>query len=481
MVYIESKIAKYVSENGSASCQIWFVHKGHLIKTRYDQVITEANRFVKVTYKESSRREKVKKEFIGAVCEAGTVDDELFKEAALQAKEAEKVYSEERSLRRGTEDALLTQKHIIEIMSNKLIAAQERKSALRAAEGPRHQAESSGSVDSSPKFFSEFSFTDIMDATRHFYPSLKIGEESSQRIYKGVLHGTVVAVKVIFADGLEGSSEYRQEVGVLSRLRHPNIVTLIGACPEIHTIIYEYLPNGSLEDRLCCQNNSSPLPWQTRIRIAAELCSALIFLHSQRIVHGHLKPSNILLDANFISKLSDFGTCYAIPTITSPAVSSRIIFPKGTFAYFDPEFQTAVEPTPQLDVYSFGIILLRLLTGKGAWGITSEVRRALDNGSLKSLLDTSAGDWPYLQALQLTHIALRCTEVSRKNRPDLESEVLRVLEPIRASCRRLPMGSHFRDDQVPPYFICPIFQASSNQRSKTDNKLSHDFSLTRPR
>jgi len=126
----------------------------------------------------------------------------------------------------------------------------------------------------------------------------------------------------------------------------------------------------------------------------------------------------------------------------------------------DPEFLSSGELTPKSDVYSFGIILLRLLTGRSALGLTKEVQYALDSGKLETLLDTLAGDWPFVQAEQLARLALRCCEMSRKCRADLVSDVWRVLEPMRTSCGssssfRLGTEEHF---QPPSYFICPIFQ-----------------------
>lgn len=257
---------------------------------------------------------------------------------------------------------------------------------------------------------------------------------------------------------------------MLSKLRHPNLVTLIGACPEAWSLVYEYLPNGSLEDRLSCKDNTPPLSWQTRIRIVTELCSVLVFLHSSKphsVVHGDLKPANILLDANFVSKISDFGICRLLSQGESSSNNTTLCCrtdPKGTFAYMDPEFLSTGELTSKSDVYSFGIILLRLLTGRSALGITKEVQCALDAGNLNTLLDPLAGDWPFVQAKQLARLALRCCEMNRKNRADLASDVWRVLEPMRASCGgsssfRLGTGEHF---QPPPYFICPIFQVHSS-------------------
>ena len=98
------------------------------------------------------------------------------------------------------------------------------------------------------------------------------------------------------------------QVAIHGRVRHPNLVTLLGACSKSSALVYEHLPNGSLEDFLLCADKRRTLTWQIRIRVIAEICSALIFLHENKpdpIVHGDLRPANILLDANFVSKLSD--------------------------------------------------------------------------------------------------------------------------------------------------------------------------------
>lgn len=183
-------------------------------------------------------------------------------------------------------------------------------------------------------------------------------------------------------------------------------------------------------------------------------------------MHGDLKPANILLDTNFMSKLSDFGICRELPqdelSENNTTLCCRTDNPKGTLVYMDPEFLATGELTSKSDVYSFGIILLRLLTGRPALGITKEVQYALDKGNLKDLLDPTAGDWPFVQARQLAHLALSCSDMNRRCRPDLASEVWRVLEPMKVSCgvSSLRFGSE-EHHQVPAYFVCPIFQVGS--------------------
>jgi serine/threonine protein kinase len=262
------------------------------------------------------------------------------------------------------------------------------------------------------------------------------------------------------------------QVAVLGRVRHPNLVTLIGACREAFGLVYEFLPNGSLEDRLACTDNTPPLTWQVRTKIICEMCSALIFLHSNKphpVVHGDLKPGNILLNANFVSKLGDFGICRLLSQSSTTITTTRAITtklhrtttPKGTFAYMDPEFLSTGELTPRSDVYSFGIIILRLLTGRPPKSIAEVVEDAVERGQLHAVLDPTAGDWPFVQANQLAHIGLRCAEMSRRRRPDLAGEVWKVVEPLMKAASVDAGGwpsSSLDDAHAPSYFVCPIFQ-----------------------
>nr|GME10980.1 U-box domain-containing protein 33 [Ipomoea batatas]GME17173.1 U-box domain-containing protein 33 [Ipomoea batatas] len=310
--------------------------------------------------------------------------------------------------------------------------------ALRAAEGMGKKLDKEASTSSSScsaKFYAEFSWSEIKEATSNFDPSLKIGNGGYGSVYRGMLCHTPVAIKILNPESIQGSSEFQQEVNILSKVRHPNLVTLIGACPETLTLVYEYLPNGSLDDHINSQGNTPPLPWQTRIRIASELRAALIFLHSWNghgLVHGDLKPANVLLGPNFATKLSDFGICRVLSEeeLSDDKFTRRCITdPKGTIVYMDPVFFATRELTPKSDVYSFGIILLRLLTGKPALGIIKLVQCGLlDKGKFKDLLDPSAGKWPVVQAEQIARLALRCCEMNRKERPELDSQVWKVLD-----------------------------------------------------
>ncbi|KAL4621985.1 hypothetical protein ACB092_06G264800 [Castanea dentata] len=341
----------------------------------------------------------------------------------------------------------------------------ERDNAIKEAEELRRKKVESSSTRM-PQF-SEFSYLEIDKATQNFDPFLKIGEGRHGNTYKGILREIQVAIKVLHQRNLQDPSGFQSEVDTLNKLRHPNLVTLLGYCQEVQALIYEYLPNGSLEDRLSCKDNTAPLSWQIRICIATELCSALIFLHSCKpfsVLHGDLTPAKVLLDANFVSKLCDFERCRLLSRDLS---SNNITLRRKTelkdtsFAHLDPQYHSTGELTLESDVYSFGITLLQLLTGRPPWGITNDVKHALDAGKLEDLLDPLAGDWPFEQAKQLAHLALSCSEVYRENRLDLALDVWPVLEPMRedlcgdSSSLQLSTKEH---SEPPPYFLCPISQ-----------------------
>ncbi|XP_019051385.1 PREDICTED: U-box domain-containing protein 33-like [Nelumbo nucifera] len=462
------------------------------IKKAMEDAMAEATNAKRGAYEESTRRQEAEKSALEAKRKAHD-SEMLYKKEFKKRKDMEELLAREKQEVENTRSQLdqvmkelrIAQDHKLELerkleeLHQKIASAvelmtslksqldelqKERDDAVREAHELRTMRGDDGASSQSLGFLPEFPFSEIEQATQNFDPSLKTGEGGYGNVYRGLLRQTKVAIKLLHTNNSQGCREFLQEVTILSKIRHPNLITLIGACPEAWALIYEYLPNGSLEDRLARKDNTPPLSWQTRIRIAAEVCSALVFLHShspQRVVHGDLKPANILLDYNFVSKLSDFGICRLIPhegSSTSPQCHRTDT--KGTLAYMDPEFLDTGELTLMSDVYSFGIILLRLLTGRPAMGIARVVQYALDKGNLKAVLDESAGNWPFVQAKQLSHLALRCCERNRESRPNLSSEVWRVLDPMRASCGnlssfRLGSGEHF---QVPSYFHCPIFQ-----------------------
>ncbi|GJN21781.1 hypothetical protein PR202_gb09296 [Eleusine coracana subsp. coracana] len=242
----------------------------------------------------------------------------------------------------------------------------------------------------------EFSFVELHQATKGFDAGLKIGEDECTCTYRGFLRNTIVAIKLLDPQRLQGEAEFHQQVANIATIRHPNLVTLVGACPEAFALVYEFLPNGSLKDRLLCKKSTLPLSWKVRTRFIADICSALTFIHSHEPYpnfHGNLKASNILLDANLVCKLGDLG-------IGQPLKQSNITT-ANLRHHRTKEFKL------WSDVHSFGIITLQLLIGRSSEKIAEKVQEAMDKAQLHLIMDASAGDWPFVQAKKLADLGLR--------------------------------------------------------------------------
>ncbi|CAL0321860.1 unnamed protein product [Lupinus luteus] len=297
----------------------------------------------------------------------------------------------------------------------------------------------------------EYTIEDIEKATEKFSPSLKIGEGGYGPVFKGQLDHTPVAIKLLNPEASQGRKQFQQEVEVLSTIRHPNMVLLLGACPEYGCLVYEYMNNGSLEDRLLMKNNSPPIPWPKRFEIASEIATALLFLHQTKpepLVHRDLKPANILLDRNFVSKISDVGLARLVPPSVADSVTQYYMTAAaGTFCYIDPEYQQTGKLTTKSDIYSLGIVLLQIITAKPPMGIAHHVKRAIDNESFSDMLDPVVTDWPVDEALAFAKLALKCAELSKKDRPNLALVVVPELNRLRdfgytSQDNQIKSGSH---------------------------------------
>lgn len=222
---------------------------------------------------------------------------------------------------------------------------------------------------------------------------------------------------------------------VLSCMQHPNMVVLLGACPEYGCLVYEYMSNGSLEDRLYRRGNTPPLSWQTRFKIASEIATGILFLHQTKpepIVHRDLKPGNILLDKNFVGKVSDVGLARLLPpSVADDMTQYRMTSAAGTMCYIDPEYQQTGMLGVKSDVYSLGIMLLQMVTARPAMGLTHHVENAIEKGTFCEMLDPFVPDWPHDEALKFAKLALQCAELRRKDRPDLGNVVLPELVRLR--------------------------------------------------
>ncbi|KAK9131251.1 hypothetical protein Sjap_011738 [Stephania japonica] len=292
-----------------------------------------------------------------------------------------------------------------------------------------------GSVDRTELMYRKYTIEEIAAATDKFSKSLKIGEGGYGPVYSAILHHTPVAIKILRPDTAQGMRQFKQEIEVLSCIRHPNMVLLLGACPEYGCLVYEYMDNGSLDDRLFRRGNTPSIPWQIRFKIAAEIATGLLFLHQTKpepLVHRDLKPGNILLDQNYVSKIADVGLARLVPAPVADSVTQyHMTSAAGTFCYIDPEYQQTGMLGTKSDIYSLGIMLLQIITAKPPMGLAHHIEKAINKGTFAEVLDSSIQDWPLEEVLSYAKLALRCAELRRKDRPDLGSVILPELNRLR--------------------------------------------------
>ncbi|XP_026666389.2 L-type lectin-domain containing receptor kinase IX.1-like [Phoenix dactylifera] len=211
----------------------------------------------------------------------------------------------------------------------------------------------------------KFSYTALAIATRNFVREAKLGEGGFGEVYMGMLDDTKqeVAIKRISRDSKQGKKEYISEVTIISRVRHRNLVQLIGYCHQKGDLllVYEYMPNKSLDRHLYGEERL--LTWPERYRIAFGLASALLYLHEeweQCVVHRDVKPSNVMLDSGFNAKLGDFG----LARLVDHDSNMQTTVMAGTRGYIAPEYATTGKASKESDVYSFGVVVLEIACGR---------------------------------------------------------------------------------------------------------------------
>ncbi|XP_041994969.1 U-box domain-containing protein 35-like isoform X2 [Salvia splendens] len=310
--------------------------------------------------------------------------------------------------------------------------------------------------------YRQYTWEEIISSTSSFSEDLKIGMGAYGTVYKCSFQHTTAAVKVLHAKEGSRVKQFEQELKILSKIRHPHLLILLGACPEQSCLVYEFMENGSLEDRLFRKDKTPPLLRFDRVRIAWEVASALVFLHNSKpraIIHRDLKPANILLDRNYVSKIGDVGLSTMVSEdslLVSTAYKDTA--PVGTLCYIDPEYQRTGIVCPKSDVYAFGMVVLQLLTAKPAIALAHKVENAVEDDRLLEVLDPECGTWPIEEAKGLALIALKCTELRRRDRPDLQDEVLPVLEKLKDVAERARDKTLVSAPPPPKHFICPILK-----------------------
>ncbi|KAK8519346.1 hypothetical protein V6N13_133270 [Hibiscus sabdariffa] len=292
-----------------------------------------------------------------------------------------------------------------------------------------------------------FTFKQLHSATGGFSKSNVVGHGGFGSVYRGVLsNGRKVAVKLMDQEGKQGEEEFKMEVELLRRLRSPYLLALIGYCSDSSRklLVYEFMANGGLQEHLYpisgSNNINFKLDWETRLRIALEAAKGLEYLHehvSPPVIHRDFKSSNILLDKNFHAKVSDFGLAKLGSDKAGGHVSTRVL---GTQGYVAPEYALTGHLTTKSDVYSYGVVLLELLTGR----VPVDLKRPPGEGALVlwvlpqltdrekvvGIMDPALeGQYSMKEVIQVAAIAAMCVQPEADYRP-LMADVVQSLVPL---------------------------------------------------
>ncbi|KAI7737806.1 hypothetical protein M8C21_011981, partial [Ambrosia artemisiifolia] len=282
-----------------------------------------------------------------------------------------------------------------------------------------------------------FSVSTILKATNNFSMNNKLGEGGFGPVYKGVLEdGKEIAVKQLAKTSSQGLREFKNEVILISKLQHRNLVKLLGCCIEGDEmmLIYEYMPNKGLDSYIFDKTRRELLDWPTRYHIIIGVARGLIYLHQDsrlRIIHRDLKVSNILLDQDMNPKISDFGIARTFGGNQMEAKTSRVV---GTYGYMAPEYAGGGIFSIKSDVYSFGVIVLEIVCGdknRGfvhkehynnlighAWGLYNEGKSLqLVGKCLSESINVS-------QVLRSIHVGLLCVQRNPEDRPTMTSVIV---------------------------------------------------------
>ncbi|KAH7686144.1 Non-specific serine/threonine protein kinase protein [Dioscorea alata] len=321
----------------------------------------------------------------------------------------------------------------------------------------------------------------ILAVTSNFAVENKLGEGGFGPVYKGVLNnGTEIAVKRLSTKSKQGATEFENEVKLIAKLQHRNLVRMLGWCAEREEklLIYEYLPNKSLDALLFDSEKRVQLDWNTRLQIIRGIARGLLYLHEDsllKVIHRDLKASNVLLDNKMTPKISDFGMARIFRGDESEANTNRVV---GTYGYMAPEFAMGGLFSEKSDVYSFGVLLLEIVTGQrnGRAHFEEHSKTLIRNmwhlwveGRAQELLDPFLGDLcPINEAKKCIKIGLLCVQETTEERPIMST----VVHMLRSSDETL-----FPEPSQPPSFMGQRTfvpdESSSSIRSTSTRSVNH--------
>ncbi|KAK3119527.1 hypothetical protein QOZ80_9AG0671790 [Eleusine coracana subsp. coracana] len=282
-----------------------------------------------------------------------------------------------------------------------------------------------------------FALSEIEDATDKF--ERRIGSGGFGIVYYGKLtDGREIAVKLLTNDSYQGIREFLNEVTLLSRIHHRHLVTFLGYSQQDgkNILVYEFMHNGTLKEHLRGAADEKITSWLKRLEIAEDAAKGIEYLHtgcSPTIIHRDLKSSNILLDKNMRAKVADFGL--SKPAVDGSHVSSIV---RGTVGYLDPEYYISQQLTEKSDLYSFGVILLELISGQepisndnfglNCRNIVAWARSHIESGNIHAILDQSLDSGYNLQSVwKIAEVAIMCVKPKGAQRPPI-SDVLKEIQ-----------------------------------------------------
>ncbi|PKI66366.1 hypothetical protein CRG98_013168 [Punica granatum] len=318
-----------------------------------------------------------------------------------------------------------------------------------------------------------FKYETLEKATNFFDDSRKLGQGGAGSVYKGILpSGKVIAVKRLVFNTRQWVDDFFNEVNLINGIQHKNLVRLLGCSiegPE-SLLVYEYVPNRSLDQILFTDNAIHILNWHERLHIIKGTAEGLAYLHTGyglKIIHRDIKTSNILLDEKMTAKIADFGLVRCV----APDRSHLTTGIAGTLGYMAPEYLVRGQLTEKADVYSFGVLVLEILTGRknsvfaeGLGSVLQSVWRDYKSRNLHESMDPALGeDFPDMEVANVLQIGLLCTQASAELRPSMPE----VVEMLNNKHCVVP------DPKQPPFLSASVLSSDNSTRSSSTGKCGH--------